>query len=130
MKKTIPLFLLFFGFYSHAQLVFENSILNSNTPKFVVNTVNNSTQFYTKVGGVSKLYYTWNKVPQLFDDADRTNRYKMIIIENDKVAKRTYEIHYSLYRETQGYTGYIKQTIDFHDKRATKVIEDNFIVKK
>lgn len=130
MKKRIVLIFLFFGLYANAQLVFENSMPNNNTPKFVVNTVNNTTQFYTKVGGVSKLYYTWNKVPLLFDDADRTNRYKMIVVENDKVAKRTYEIYYSLYRETQGYAGYIKQTIDFHDNRSTKVLEDNFKLKK
>ncbi|KIX21560.1 hypothetical protein SY27_07625 [Flavobacterium sp. 316] len=129
MKKVTLFLFLFIGFYTNAQLVFENNKTNSNTPKFIVNTSNSTTQFYTKVGGIPKLYYTWNKVPQLFDDADRTNRYKMTVVENDKIAKRTFEIYYSLYRETQGYIGYIKQTIDFHDSRPTKIIEDNFKLK-
>lgn len=130
MKKIVLFLFLSLGFYANAQLVFENNKSNNNTPKFIVNTVNNTTQFYTKVGGISKLFYTWNKVPLLFDDSDRTNRYKMTIVENDKVAKRTFEIHYSLYRETQAYMGYIKQIIDFHDARPTTVIEDYFTLKK
>ncbi|MVO10174.1 hypothetical protein GOQ30_13460 [Flavobacterium sp. TP390] len=130
MKSIILALFLFFGLKGNAQLVFENNKPNNNTPKFIVNTVDNTTQFYSKVGGVVKLFYNWNKVPQLFDDTDRTNRYKMTMVENDKIAKRTFEIQYSLYRETQVYMGYIKQTIDFHDSRPTKVIEDYFTLKK
>lgn len=122
--------LLLIGFTSKAQLVFENNKANSTTPKFIVNMTTNTTEMYLKVGGETKLFYKWNKTPQLFDDADRTNRYKMIVAENDKVAKRTFEVYYSLYRETQIYMGYVKQTIDFHDSRTTKTIEDNFTLKK
>lgn len=129
MQKIIILALLIVGFQANAQLVFENNISNSNIPKFVVNTVTNTTQFYTKVGGITKLFYTWNKTPVLFDDTDRTNRYKMTVVENDKVAKRTFEVYYSLFRDTQSYIGYIKETIDFHDSRPTKVIEEHFRVK-
>lgn len=121
--------LLLIGFTSKAQLVFENNKANSTTPKFIVNMTTNTTEMYLKVGGETKLFYKWNKTPQLFDDADRTNRYKMIVAENDKVAKRTFEVYYSLYRETQIYMGYVKQTIDFHDSRTTKTIEDNFTLK-
>lgn len=124
------LLLLLIGFTSKAQLVFENNKTNNTTPKFIVNTTTNTTEMYLKVGGETKLFYKWNKTPQLFDDADRTNRYKMIVAENDKVAKRTFEVYYSLYRETQIYMGYVKQTIDFHDARPTKTIEDNFTLKK
>lgn len=130
MRKLLFICITLFSFQIQAQLVFENNNTAANTPKFVVNTTQNTTQFYTKVGGMTKLFYTWNKIPQLFDDADRTNRYKMIVVEKDKVAKRTFEIDYSLYRETQSYTGYIKQTIDYHDSRPTKVITDNFTLKK
>ena len=121
--------LLLIGFTSKAQMVFENNKANSTTPKFIVNMTTNTTEMYLKVGGETKLFYKWNKTPQLFDDADRTNRYKMIVAENDKVAKRTFEVYYSLYRETQIYMGYVKQTIDFHDSRTTKTIEDNFTLK-
>ena len=123
------LLLLLIGFTSKAQLIFENNKTNNTTPKFIVNTTTNTTEMYLKVGGETKLFYKWNKTPQLFDDADRTNRYKMIVAENDKVAKRTFEVYYSLYRETQIYMGYVKQTIDFHDSRTTKTIEDNFTLK-
>lgn len=130
MKKLLLLLLLFIGFSSKAQLVFENNNANANTPKFIVNTTTNSSEMYLKVGGETKLFYKWNKTPQLFDDSDRTNRYKMTVVENDKVAKRTFEVNYSLYRETQTYIGYVKQTIDFHDARPTKTIEENFTIKK
>jgi hypothetical protein len=130
MKKTMLILLLLIGFTSKAQLVFENNKTNNTTPKFIVNTTTNTTEMYLKAGGETKLFYKWNKTPQLFDDADRTNRYKMIVVENDKVAKRTFEVYYSLYRETQIYMGYVKQIIDFHDARPTKTIEDNFTLKK
>lgn len=129
MRILLLICITLFSFQTQAQLVFENNSSAASTPKFVVNTTHNTTHFYAKVGGTAKLFYTWNKIPQLFDDTNRTNRYKMVVVEKDKVAKRTFEIHYSLYRETQSYTGYIKQTIDYHDSTPTKVIEDHFRVK-
>jgi len=129
MRKLLLVCIILFSFQTQAQLVFENNSTAANTSKFVVNTTQNTTHFYAKVSGTTKLFYAWNKTPQLFDDTNRTNRYKMVVVEKDKVAKRTFAIYYSLYRETQSYTGYIKQTIDYHDSRPTKVIEDHFRVK-
>lgn len=79
------------------------------------------------VGGRPVLMQTWNQVPQFFNDEDRINRYKMTVIREDKLARRTFEVYYSFSRDAQAYDGYIKTTIRYKDSRPSKVFEDFFV---
>lgn len=124
MNKLFILTLLFFGFLSHAQLVFKNRDSKGALPQFIIK--NGDTEIYGKLGGKINLLEVFDQVPELYDNRDGKSRYKMTKTTSDNVARRTYEISYTLYRQTQKYTANIKYTIDFHDKRATKVFNEYF----
>lgn len=68
----------------------------------------------------------FDQVPEIYDSQDTKSRYKMTKTSSDKIALRKYEINYTLFRQTQKYTAFIKYTIDFHDKRPTKVFNEYF----
>lgn len=122
--KAILLYVLFlYGFSASAQ-VFTNRNTNSNLPKFVIQ--NGKTMIYHKVGGKTELGFTFNEVPFIYDTADGRYRAKMTVTTSDKVAKRTFVITYTLYRQTQKYGAGIEYTIDFHDKRPTKVLNEYY----
>lgn len=123
MKKYIVLYFMIIGFSMSAQ-VFTNRNTNSNLPKFVIE--NGKTMIYHKVGGKTELGFTFNEVPFIYDTADGRYRAKMTVTTSDKVAKRTFVITYTLYRQTQKYGAGIEYTIDFHDKRPTKVLNEYY----
>lgn len=123
MRKIAIIVLLFFSFSVSAQ-IFKNRNSNSNVPKFIIE--NGKTYIYHKVGGKTELGFTFNEVPQVFDYGDGRTRAKMTVSTTDKVAKRTFVISYTLYRQTQKYGAAIEYTIDFHDKRATKVLKEEY----
>lgn len=124
MRKLITALFLFIGLAAHAQLTFLNNKQEANSTKFEIK--DGKTYLYVRKGYDVVLGYTWAKVPVLYDSADRMSKYKMTVTYRDNVANRTFEFHYTLYRDTQKYVAYLKQTIDFHDSRPTKVVEDNF----
>jgi hypothetical protein len=124
MKKTILLVFLLCGFLTQAQLVFKNRDANGSLPKFTVN--QNQTEIYAVIGGKISLFHTFDQEPALYDNLDGRSRYRMTKTFSDKVAFRTFEITYTLYRQTQKYTAGIKYTIDFHDKRPTKILENYY----
>jgi hypothetical protein len=123
MKNIVFLFFILIGFSTSAQ-VFINRDANSNLPKFVIQ--NGKTYIYHKVGGKTELGFTFNEVPFIYDTADGRYRAKMTVTTSDKVAKRTFVISYTLYRQTQKYGAGIEYTIDFHDKRPTKVLNEYY----
>ncbi|GEM_PF-2616686 len=124
MKKIIFVFLLFASFLSNAQLVFKNKDVNGALPQFIIK--NGETAIYGKLGGKSNLLEVFDQVPEIYDNQDGKLRYKMTKTTSDTIARRTYEITYTLFRQTQKYTAVIKYSIDFHDKRATKVFNEQF----
>ena len=124
MKTWITVFALFLGLSAQAQLTFLNNKQEANSTKFEIK--DGKTYLYVRKGYEVVVGHSWSKVPVLYDSADRMSKYKMTVTSRDNVANRTFEFHYTLYRDTQKYVGYLKQTIDFHDSRATKVVEDNF----
>jgi hypothetical protein len=111
------------GFSTSAQ-VFINRNPNSNLPKFVIQ--DGKTYIYDKVGGKTELGFTFNEVPLIYDNSDGRTRAKMTATTSDKIAKRTFVITYTLYRQTQKYSAGIEYTIDFHDKRPTKVLNEYY----
>lgn len=123
MKNIVFLFFILIGFSTSAQ-VFINRDANSNLPKFVIQ--NGKTYIYHKVGDKTELGFTFNEVPFIYDNADGRSRAKMTVTTSDKVAKRTFVITYTLYRQTQKYVAGIEYTIDFHDKRPTKVLNEYY----
>lgn len=128
MKKLLFVLLLLsgLGLTSQAQnLNFVNIKSTQNIPRFEVK--NNQTTLYHMVGGRPVLMQTWNQVPQFFNDEDRINRYKMTVIREDKLARRTFEVWYNFSRDAQAYDGYIKTTIRYKDSRPSKVFEDFFV---
>ena len=124
MKRFIFIFLLFASIVCNAQLVFKNSDVQASIPKFIIK--NSKTEIYNKVGGKVNLFCVFDQVPELYDNRDGKSRYRMTRTVSDKVAKRTFEITYTLYRQTQKFTANIRYTIEFHDKRPTKVLENYF----
>ncbi|VXB34156.1 conserved exported hypothetical protein [Flavobacterium sp. 9AF] len=123
MKNIVFIVLLFFSCKISAQ-IFTNRDSNSTVPKFTIE--NGKTHIYHKVGGKTELGFTFNEVPQVFDYGDGRTRAKMTVTVTDKVAKRTFVITYTLFRQTQKYGAGIEYTIDFHDKRPTKVLNEYF----
>lgn len=124
MKKTLVTLTLLLGFFAQAQLVFKNRNPTGSLPKFTIS--QNETAIYNKLGGKINLFHTFDQEPQIYDNADGRTRAKMTVSFSDSVAKRTFVITYTLYRQTQKYTAGIIYTIDFHDKRPTKVFEEYF----
>lgn len=123
MKKLVFIFFMIISFSASAQ-VFINRVGNLNMPKFVIE--NGKTFIYHRVGGKIELGFTFDQVPLIYDNADGRSRAKMTVSTNDKVAKRTFVITYTLHRQTQKYAAGIEYTIDFHDKRPTKVLNEYF----
>lgn len=124
MKKIFFIVVLLCGFLSHAQLVFKNRDAKGALPKFIIK--NGDTEIYGKLGGKTNLLEVFDQVPEVYDNQDGKSRYKMTKTTSDNIARRTYEINYTLFRQTQKYTAIIKYTIDFHDKRPTKVFNEYF----
>ena len=128
MKKIIAIIVLLCGLQqiNAQQLIFQADNPNSNSPKLEINTSTKVTTLTVKVRVSSSRTYTWNQIPALVTDEDRVNRYQMIVTNSDAVAKRTFTIFYSLSRDEQAYRAYVKQEIDFHDRRPTKIVENNY----
>ena len=124
MKRFIFIFLLFTTIDLNAQLVFNNRDVQASIPKFIIK--NSKTEIYKTVGGKVDLFCVFDQVPELYDNRDGKSRYRMTRTVSDKVAKRTFEITYTLYRQTQKFTANIRYTIEFHDKIPTKVLENYF----
>lgn len=124
MKKILFIVVLMSGFLSQAQLVFKNRNPNGSLPKFIIS--QNETAIYNKLGGKINLFHTFDREPQIYDNADGRSRAKMTVSFSDNVARRTFVVTYTLYRQTQKYTAGIEYTIDFHDKRPTKVFNEYF----
>lgn len=124
MNRFICMFLLFANIVCNAQLVFKNRDDQASIPKFIIK--NGETEIYNRVGGKVDLFHVFDQAPALYDNRDGKSRYRMTKIFSDNVAKRTFEITYTLYRQTQKFTANIKYTIEFHDKRPTKVLENYF----
>lgn len=123
MKTMIIAFL--FCWNANAQLQFWNTNPTSNMPLFEVKW-GEKTAIHTKVGYEVKSTYVFNQTAQQVFNGDGKTKYKMTVQTTDKVAKRTFEISYTHYRQTNSYLGYIKATYVYHDKRPTKVLEENF----
>ncbi len=127
--KTILMAILF-CWNANAQLQFWNTNPTSNMPLFEVKW-GEKTTIHTKVGYKVKPTYVFNQTAQQVFNGDGRTKYKMTVQSSDNVAKRTFEISYTHYRQTNSYLGNIKATYVYHDKRPTKVLEENFeTVKK
>lgn len=124
MRRVIFIFLLFASVVCNAQLVFKNRDEKASIPKFIIK--DGETEIYNRVGGKVDLFHVFDQVPELYDNRDGKSRYKMTRTFSDNIAKRSFEITYTLYRKTQKFTANIKYTIDFHDQRPTKVLENYF----
>lgn len=124
MKNIFIMLLFTCGMVAQAQLVFKNRNPNGSLPKFTIS--QNETTIYNKLGGKINLFHTFDREPQIYDNADGRSRAKMTVSFSDNVAKRTFVVTYTLYRQTQKYTAGIEYTIDFHDKRPTKVFNEYF----
>jgi hypothetical protein len=124
--RFLAIFLLL-PFFCNAQLIFKNSNSDANTiTKFIVK--ESKTELYGLVNGKETLLATSNKVPVSFSSEDGQNQYKLTVTNVDKVAIRSYEIQYSLYRQTNKRVGYIKSTFEYFDKRSKTIIEDYFTI--
>lgn len=124
MKKIILIFLLFTSILAHAQIVFKNRDPKGSLPQFIIK--NGKTEIYNKLGGKVNLIKAFEQVPQIYDNLDGRSRAKMMVSVSDNVAKRTFVVTYTLYRQTQKYAAGIEYTIDFHDKRPNKVFNEYF----
>lgn len=130
MRITLLIITLFFALSSQAQLQFWNTNPTSNMPLFEVKW-GEKTTIHTKVGYEVKPTFVFNQTAQQVFNGDGRTKYKMTVQSSDKVAKRTFEISYTHYRQTNYYLGYIKATYIYHDKRPQKVLVENFeTVKK
>jgi hypothetical protein len=123
MKKLLLLLLV--CFQTQAQIKFWNTNPTSNMPLFEV-FWGEKTIIHTKVGNEVKPLYVFNKTAQQVYNGDGRTKYAMTVQTTDRVAKRTFEISYTHYRQTNYYLGYIKATYVYHDKRPTKIFEENF----
>jgi hypothetical protein len=124
MKKIFLALLLCCGLFANAQIVFKNRDPKGALPKFIIK--NGETEIYGKLGGKPHVLELFDQVPELYDNMDGRSRYRMTKTSNDNIARKTYEISYTLDRQTQKYGGGIIYTIDFHDKRPTKVFKEYF----
>lgn len=125
MKKLVLVICLLIFVKSTAQLQFWNTNPTSNMPLFEVKW-GEKTTIHTKAGFEVKPTYVFNQTPKQVFNSDGRTKYKMTVQTSDNVAKRTFEISYTHYRQTNSYLGYIKATYVYHDKRPTKVLEENF----
>lgn len=124
--RLVILFLLF-SFTTNAQLVFKNSNTKVNgISKFIVS--QNETKLYSLSHNKEVLMASWNNVPTNSKSREGQNQFKMTVIREDKEAKMTYEIQYSLYRKTNQHVGYIRSTYVYFDKKPTKITEDYFTI--
>ena len=100
-------------------------------------TVRQQSGFWDSKSGFSEITIIWfsrqqsglKTAVQTFNGDART-KYQMTVESTDNVAKRTFEISYTHYRQTNSYLGYIKATYVYHDKRPTKIFEENFEFRK
>ncbi|HLP63249.1 hypothetical protein [Flavobacterium sp.] len=124
MKKIFFTLLLLCGFLGQAQIVFKNRDPKGSLPKFIIK--NGETEIYNKLGGKENLIQAFKQVPQIYDNLDGRSRARMTVSITDNVARRTFVVTYTLYRQTQKYAAGIEYTIDFHDKRPNKVFNEYF----
>lgn len=117
-------FYLLVSFTANAQLIFINSKSNNNITKFIVS--QDKTELYVWVEKKEILLSSWNKVPANSSSQKGQNQFKMIVVEQKKGVKITYEIQYSLFRKTNKHLGYIKTTYSYLDTRPSKITEDYF----
>ena len=124
MKNIFLTALLLASFYVQSQITFINRDPKGALLKFIIK--NGETEIYGKLGGKPFVQELFDQVPELYDNMDGKSRYRMIKTSSDNIARRTYEITYTLDRQIQKYGGGIIYTIDFHDKRPTKVFKEYF----
>jgi hypothetical protein len=121
----ISLVLFLITLSAQAQIKFWNTNPTSNFPMFVVNW-GEKTTIYTKVNTETKPMYMFNKTGIQTFNGDGRTKYEITLESTDKVAKRTFKISYTHYRQTNNYLGYIKATFVYFDKRPTKVYEEYY----
>ena len=124
MKNIFFMLLFLCGMLTQAQIVFKNRDPKGSLPQFIIK--NGETEIYNKLGGKVNLIQVFKQVPQIYDNLDGRSRAKMTVSVSDNVAKRTFVVTYTLYRQTQKYAAGIEYTIDFHDKRPNKVFNEYF----
>ena len=124
--RLVILFLLI-SFTANAQLVFKNSNTKANgISKFIVS--QNETKLYSLSHNKEVLVASWNNVPTNSKSKEGQNQFKMTVTWEDKEARITYEIQYSLYRKTNQHVGHIRSTYVYFDKKPTRTTEDYFII--
>ncbi|MBP7557680.1 MAG: hypothetical protein KA821_15490 [Chitinophagaceae bacterium] len=105
-----------------AQKKFVNKNNTSNTPR--VEVTGTHTIIYQKVGGQAQPT-RFGGVPVLILNEDGVQKFSRTFTQYDQISKRTYEFTYQYGR--RGDKAYLKLTIDYKDRRATKVIEEYFV---
>jgi len=105
MKSALtPTFLLILVLsFPIAQLRFLNKDPNGKFARFEV--IEDKTMIYAK--GNEKPLYAFDHVPTLVSNENMMSSYKMSDVKNSGSEKLTFEIGYTLYRQTNKYTGYI-----------------------
>ncbi|GHB26239.1 hypothetical protein [Mongoliitalea lutea] len=121
MKAFFINFILLVGFsMAIAQgqnLEFTAGNTKSFYPKFVIN--NGKTTLTTKA--MITMTQTWNQVPVNFDNSDGRSRYKMVITEDSKDLRTTYEFFWMHMRSVNRYSGNLK--VKILDKKSDRVTE-------
>lgn len=108
-------------------LQFTNKDPNSTFSKFEV--VGEKTIVYQRNGKEIRPVYTFNQVPSNIHNVDMRSTYKMTVVETIPKGKLTVEIGYTLYRETNMYSGYLKIKTDYSDAKPSLTTTDYFEIK-
>jgi len=105
MKSALtPTFLLILALsFPIAQLRFLNKDPNGKFVRFEV--IGDKTMIYAK--GNERPLYVFDQVPTLVSNENMMSSFKMSEVKNNGSEKLTFEIGYTLYRQTNKYTGYI-----------------------
>lgn len=125
--QFIPLLaVLLFSRNMNGQMNFSNIDSEGSFPKVEINSTN--TTLFAKIGGISKPWLHWNEVPKNIESGNGRSVFKMTVYNNDGIANRTFEIHYTLsYGQSHADpTAYIKATYIYRDKRPNKILEEHF----
>jgi len=128
-KMILTILSVLFAYTVQAQMTFVNKNTDSNFPSIDFNAVR--TNLYHKINGHTKLWQFWDQVPQNYKNEAGQSIYKMTVYSTDAVAKRTFEISYTIpYGDANNRPfAYMKAIFIYTDGTPSKTIEENYALK-
>lgn len=135
MKKLILMryittlaFFILFQFHVNGQLRFVNKDPEGRISKFEI--LGDKTMVYLKSKDPNTATYVLHEVPKIISNEAMCSNYRMMMTVGNNSANISFDIAYTLFRQTNKYTGTIKMSTHNPKNRSNEMINEYFEINQ